>query len=63
MIDPQVAEFSRQVQQELAAMGVIGMAVPPRALELAKDLSEMEDYLDMSVTDCAALLCELAAQG
>jgi len=55
----EVQKFSEEVQKELSEMKKIGMKVPQGAFNRAKNLEEMEELLNMSVSDCADLLIDL----
>lgn len=55
----EVQKFSEEVIKELDAMKQAGMKVPSKAYDRARDLEEMEEYEDMSVSECADLLIEL----
>lgn len=52
-------KFADEVVKELDAMKSAGMRVPANAYNRAKNLKEMEEYEDMSVSECADLLIEL----
>lgn len=55
-----VKKFSEMVTLELKEMKKLGMRVPAKAIELAQNLDEMEDYISMKTSECADLLIELA---
>lgn len=52
-------KFADEVIKELDAMKKAGMRVTANAYNRAKNLEEMEEYEDMSVSECADLLIEL----
>jgi hypothetical protein len=56
----EVKKFSEEVQQELSEMKKIGMNVPDGAFERAKNLEEMEDLMNMGISECADLLIDLS---
>ena len=55
-----VAQFSAALFTELNAMRNIGMRVPDQAFTLAATVSEVEDVMNMSRSDAADLLIQLA---
>lgn len=55
-----VQNFSNDVVNELNEMKKIGIKVPKKVITMAKDLTEMAEYDNMSVSECASLLLEVA---
>lgn len=55
-----VQQFANMVVLEMTEMKKLGLVVPDRAFELAKDLDEMEGYTNMRVSECADLIISLS---
>lgn len=55
-----MTRFMIQVLRELEAMRAVGMDVPEAALAKARDVELMWNYVNMGISECADLLCELA---
>lgn len=61
----ELARFSQMVTKELTEMSKLGMRVPKRAIEIAKDTSSRDEsaicnYLNMKTSECADLLISIA---
>lgn len=61
MADEETAAFSARLFAELNAMRKVGMAVPDKALTLASTHSEVEEVMNMKVSEAASLIIELAS--
>jgi len=44
----------------MTEMKKLGLVIPDRAFEVAKDLDEMEGYTNMRVSECADLIISLS---
>jgi hypothetical protein len=56
----ELQKFCDMVTLELKEMKKLGMRVPDKAIEMAQDLTVMEEYEDMRTSECADMLIELA---
>jgi hypothetical protein len=57
----ELQKFCNMVTLELKEMKKLGIQVPDKAIEMAQDLTVMEEYEDMLTSECADLLIELAS--
>ena len=53
-------QFCDNVTLELTEIKKLGITVPAKALQMAKDLKIMKEYESMSTTECSDLLVSLA---
>jgi len=47
-------QFMEEVQGELKGLQELGIKIPARAFELAKDAAYMDQYTNMKVCECTA---------
>ena len=52
--------FSQEVTKELSELKKVGVRVPKKAFDMAKDESKMKEYENMKIGECADLLIMLA---
>lgn len=60
MANSRTAVFSALITSELTEMRKIGMRVPDKAFLMAADQNEIAEYENMSVSEAADLLINLA---
>jgi len=58
--EQEIKSFSEALVLDLSEMKNLGMNVPQRAIEKAKDVSVVAEYTNMKVSDAASLFAQLA---
>lgn len=55
-------DFAKDVKKELVAMAMIGFKINmPACDEILNNAEEMSSYENMSVSECASLICDLTS--